>query len=147
MPWTVLEEVALDAVVEDGRLVSRTSSRRVAAQLGVDPTTAANALRILRQRGFLVLERQSGPAGRFGLSFYVLMSPAGLAVIPPRVGRSIMADSDVDASPVDAPGLTRPGMEKPCLGETVTEQVTARRQPAVRKPTANTKATMSQGAC
>jgi len=146
MAWTVLEEVALDAVVEDGRLVSRTSARRIAAQLGVDPTTAASSLRVLRQRGFLALERQSGPAGRFGLSLYVLASPSGLTVIPPRVDCSNMADPYMDASEVRGPETTGPGMEQPCLEEALTEKVSGCRQPAVAKPTASTKATMSQRA-
>ena len=46
--WVVLEEVALDAVVEDGGLVARTSARQVAERLGVEPGTAATALRVLR---------------------------------------------------------------------------------------------------
>ena len=39
--WVTLEEVALDAVVEDGRLVARTSARLVAERLGIDPSTGA----------------------------------------------------------------------------------------------------------
>lgn len=81
LPWVTLEDVALDAVAEDGRLVARTSARRVAEQLGVDPGTAAGALRVLRDRGLLVLEREQGPAGRFGLSVYVLGSVAGLTLV------------------------------------------------------------------
>ena len=146
MAWTVLEEVALDAVVEDGRLVSRTSARRVADQLGVDPTTAASSLRVLRQRGFLALERQSGPAGRFGLSIYVLMSPFGLTVIPPRMDGSNMADSEVDTSEVKGPDTTGPGMDQPCLAEALRDKVPSGRRPVVAKPTGSRKTTMSQGA-
>ena len=146
MAWTVLEEVALDAVVEHGRLVSRTSARRVADQLGVDLTTAASSLRVLRQRGFLALERQSGPAGRFGLSIYVLMSPFGLTVIPPRVDCSNMADPYVDVPEVRGSDTTGPGMEQPCLEEALREKVSGCPQPAVAKPTDSMKATMSQGA-
>ena len=68
--WVVLEEVALDAVVEDGQLVARTSARHVAERLGVNPSTAAEALRVLGRRGLVGLEREKGPAGRFGLSVY-----------------------------------------------------------------------------
>jgi len=81
--WVTLEEVALDAVAEDGRLVARISARMVAERLGVDPGTAASALRALRQRGILALKREHGPAGRFGLSVYVLGPVAGLTVLTP----------------------------------------------------------------
>jgi DNA-binding transcriptional ArsR family regulator len=81
--WVTLEEVALDAVVEGGRLLARTSARQVAERLGVDPGTAAGALRALRRRGLLALERKQGPAGRFGLSVYILGPIAGLTVLKP----------------------------------------------------------------
>lgn len=81
--WVTLEEVALDAVAEDGRLVARTSARLVAERLGVDPGTAAGALRALRRQGLVALEREQGPAGRFGLSVYVLAPVAGLTVLAP----------------------------------------------------------------
>lgn len=81
--WVTLEEVALDAVAEDGRLVARTSARHIAERLGVDPGTAAAALGDLRRRGLVVLEREKGPAGRFGLSVYELGLVAGLSVIEP----------------------------------------------------------------
>ncbi len=81
--WQVLEEVALEAVVEDGRLVARTSARQVAESLGIDPGTAAAALRALRQRGLVSPWREKGPAGRFGLSVYQLHPVAGLTVVRP----------------------------------------------------------------
>ncbi len=37
--WVTLEEVALDAVFENGRLFARTSARLIADRLGVDPGT------------------------------------------------------------------------------------------------------------
>ena len=85
LAWVALEEVALDAVAEEGRLVARTSARQVAQLLGVDPGTAAGALRTLRRHGLLVLEREKGPTGRFGLSVYVLGRVDGLSVGSPRV--------------------------------------------------------------
>ncbi len=81
--WVTLEEVALEAVAENERLVARTSARLVADRLGVDPGTAAGALRDLRRRGLLSFERESGPAGRFGLSVYVLGDISGLRVLSP----------------------------------------------------------------
>ncbi len=83
LEWVTLEEVALDAVADNGWLVTHTSARRVAQQLGIDPGTAAGALRVLRKRGLLVLEREKGAAGRFGLSVYALAPIDGLTVVSP----------------------------------------------------------------
>jgi hypothetical protein len=58
LAWMVFEEIALDAVTEDGRLVAGTSARRVAELLGVDPSTAAAALRVRRDQGLVGLERE-----------------------------------------------------------------------------------------
>jgi len=98
--WVTLEEVALDAVVEDGRLVSRTSARRVADRLGIDPGTASRALGDLRRRGMLVLEREHDAAGRFGLSVYVLGSIAGLRVLSPCVEEPCADLPRLENSPV-----------------------------------------------
>lgn len=100
LAWVALEEVALDAVAEEGRLVARTSARRVAELLGVEPGTAAGALRTLRQHGLLVLAREKGPTGRFGLSVYVLGRVDGLSVGSPRVAEPsavspLMVEPDV----------------------------------------------------
>ena len=62
--------------------MARTSARQVAERLGVDPTAAA-ALRVLRERGLVALEREKGPAGRFGLSVYELGPVAGPTVVRP----------------------------------------------------------------
>jgi DNA-binding transcriptional ArsR family regulator len=104
----VLEEVALDAECENGRLIARTSARQVAEGLGIDPGTAAGALRALRQKGVLALERESGVAGRFGLAVYVLATVDGLFAVTtgtrlpgvggPHMGQPLVAASD----PVEA---------------------------------------------
>jgi DNA-binding transcriptional ArsR family regulator len=122
--WVILEEVALEAVTEGRRLVARTSARQVAERLGVDPGTAAGALRVLRRKGLLLLEREHGPAGRFGLSVYVLGSPAGLTVRSPRVVEPDVAppswekagqvDTDPGAPDTDEPQPGRPGTAEPC---------------------------------
>lgn len=80
--WTVLEEVVLDATADCERIVAATSARRIAAQLELDSGTVASALRSLRDRGLLELERLPGPAGRFGLSSYVVDAP-GIRLVPP----------------------------------------------------------------
>lgn len=91
LAWVILEEVALDAVVEDGRLVARTSGRRVAEHLGINPGTAAETLRLLARRGLVRLEREKGPAGRFGLSVYQLAPVAGMCVVRPCTADPSMA--------------------------------------------------------
>ena len=60
LAWVTLEEVALDAVAEDGRLVARTSARQVAERLGVDPGTAQGIAVLPRPRA-PPLEPEQGP--------------------------------------------------------------------------------------
>jgi hypothetical protein len=112
--WTVLEEVVLDAVIEDGRLVSRTSARRVAELLQVDPGSAARALRVLRQHGLVGLEGEKGPAGRFGLSVYVLGKVAGLTVLGPTAVEPLPANPGLGGTDRVKPHTAVPGVEKPC---------------------------------
>ena len=114
-----LEEVALDAVAEDDRLVARTSARQVAERLGVDPGTAAGALRVLHDRGLLVLEREQGPAGRFGLSVYVLGPVAGLTVVSMRATLPHVASPSLGKPHVD--GADRRGMARPPADEPHTD--------------------------
>jgi hypothetical protein len=121
LAWLTLEEVALDAEGEGGRLVARTSARQVAERLRIDPGTAAGALRLLRERGLLTVERGHGPAGRFGLSIYVLGSVSGLTVVPPRTVQACvvsppMEKSAVGVAPVDDPRLDPPGVAQPRMG-------------------------------
>ena len=74
LAWVTLEDVALDAVVEEGQLVARTSARQVAEHLRVDPPAVARALKVLRDRGLVRLEPDHGGlARRFGLWVYVLV--------------------------------------------------------------------------
>jgi hypothetical protein len=122
LAWMTLEEVALDAVAEEGRLVAQTSARRVAENLAVDPGTAAAALRVLRDSGLVMLERGQGPAGRFGLSVYVLGSLAGLTVVAPGAGfphvdLPSLGNPDVEDTdrlvPLDGRGADRPGIARP----------------------------------
>jgi len=82
MAWVVLEAVALAATVEDQVLMAHTSARQLAQLLGLDPGTAAAALRLLRKRGLLELRRTGGEAGRFGLSAYVLGDVATIGLRP-----------------------------------------------------------------
>jgi DNA-binding transcriptional ArsR family regulator len=98
--WVVLEEIALDAELDNGRLVARTSARQVAEQLGLNPTTAAEALRVLGRRGLISLEREKGPGGRFGLSVYQLRAPAGLMVVQPCVAEPYVVSPSMERADV-----------------------------------------------
>jgi DNA-binding transcriptional MocR family regulator len=127
--WVILEEVTLQAVDEDGRLVAHTSARQLAHRLGVDPGTAGKALGALRRQGLLRLEREHGPAGRFGLSVYVLGEVAGLTVVrpgpvapwvaPPSPEKASPDDSDPAAVTPAQPWAERPRAAAPqCPGQT-----------------------------
>jgi hypothetical protein len=115
--WVVLEDVALDARPDGaGALVAPTSARRVAEHLGLTPGAVAGALGRLRSAGLITHARQAGPAGRFGLSAYVLGPVAGLDVVdvadatdgppprpaPPRVDRPRAVGAPMVGSAVDA---------------------------------------------
>jgi hypothetical protein len=80
--WVVLEDVALDAVLDNGRAVAATSARRIADGLGIDPGIAASALRRLRSLGLVEHDRADGAASRFGLSVYVLVPTPGIELMP-----------------------------------------------------------------
>jgi DNA-binding transcriptional ArsR family regulator len=72
--WAILEDIALDARIDDaGRLVSETNVRRIAANLAISKNTVTQHLTRLRQHGFVLREelRQEG-SGRYDLSRYVL---------------------------------------------------------------------------
>ena len=112
--WVTLEEVALDAVAEDGRLVARTSARQIAERLGVDPTTAAKALQALRKRGLVALEREKGPAGRFGLSVYQLGPVPGMTVASPCRADPRMVSPSLVEPVVAEPAMVTPSSGHPC---------------------------------
>ena len=114
LAWMALEEVALDAVAEDGRLVAHTSARRVAELLQVDPGSAARALRVLREQGLVALEREKGAAGRFGLSVYVLGTVAGLTVLGPGAVEPRPESPSLEEADWGGPHTAAAGAEKPC---------------------------------
>jgi len=100
LTWVTLEDVALDAVAEDGQLVARTSARQVAEHLRVDPLAVARSLKVLRDRGLVRLEPDRAAIGRrFGLWVYVLGSVPGLTVV------------DAPGMLSSSPSLRRPGQE------------------------------------
>lgn len=109
LAWLVLEEVALDVVEEQGRVVARTSARQIAQQLKIDPGTAASALRTLRDRGLIRTFREQGQAGRFGLAVYELVPVDGLRLVQPCM------DGPHMASPaMVVPSTVGPAKDTPC---------------------------------
>lgn len=106
--WAVLEDVALDASPDDaGRLVSTTSSRRIADHLGMTAGTAARALARLRAVGLVSYTRHDGAAGRFGLSAYVLGPVPGLVIVDPAGTPTIAPPRSVPPRPA-TPHIDRP---------------------------------------
>ena len=111
--WAVLEDVALDAVDEDGVLVARASARLVADRIGVNPSTAVEALRLLRRWRVLTLRQERASRGRFGLSAYVLSPIPGLTVAPYRDSPRTVQPCTVDPiGVVDPCPSTRPSKER-----------------------------------
>jgi hypothetical protein len=77
--WAVLEDVVLDARLEEGRWLARTSVRLVAHHLGLTPGTVARALARLCSEGLVHREdRRDVDTGRFGESVYVVHPAAAL---------------------------------------------------------------------
>jgi hypothetical protein len=106
--WLVLEDLALQAVTVDGALVASTSARAIAQRLGLDPATAASALRTLRDRSLVELTRTPGPSGRFGLSVYRLARIPGIDVVAPCGIWSDMAASGTVDPDADMGSLRTP---------------------------------------
>lgn len=102
--WMVLEDLALDATDEGGRLVAATSARQIAEHLGITPGCAAKALSRLGSLSLVAHARRPGPEGRFGLSVYELTPPPGLEVVgvPDALADRPSAPPPCAASPCSA---------------------------------------------
>ncbi len=71
--WAVLEDVALDAHIDDhARLVAVTNVRRIALHLGISKDTAARALLRLAEAGLVERQRRRDESGSFSASVYVV---------------------------------------------------------------------------
>jgi hypothetical protein len=102
LEWVVLEDVALDAVLDPaGRAVAATSARNIAANLAVDPGTVAKVLTRLRAEGLIEHSRAQGTDGRFGLSAYLLAPIPGIDLF------------ELGAPTTARPRTERPRVEKP----------------------------------
>jgi DNA-binding Lrp family transcriptional regulator len=131
--WVVLEEVALDAVVEHGRATAATSARRIADNLGIDPGTASSALRRLRSLGLVEHDRADGTAGRFGLSVYILVPTPGIELVPAATPRR--ADPRTAEPRTETPRTETPRMETPRTENAQERTGRTPRTPRTPKPT------------
>lgn len=102
--WVVLEDVALDAHLDDaGRLLASTTVRRVAT-LGLTPGTVARAIARLCAHGIVHREDRRDPgSGRFGESVYVIHKITGLSLcidlphtVEPDAARPVTASPSVE---------------------------------------------------
>ena len=103
--WVTLEDIALDATIDDrGRLVADTSVRQIAANLGLNKTTVARHVARLRDHGFVLHEETRDDAsGRWHSSRYVLDPSACVerfthtpAAEPPPASSSPGVDEPID---------------------------------------------------
>ncbi|HSJ44241.1 MAG TPA: winged helix-turn-helix domain-containing protein, partial [Euzebyales bacterium] len=102
--WVILEDIALDAAIDDrGRLVAHTSVRQIADHLGLNKTPVARHLARLRDHGFVLHEEARDHAsGRWDASRYLLDPSACVERFthtPPA--EQARTDSPVRDEPVD----------------------------------------------
>ncbi len=103
MAWAILEDIALDAHLNDhGRLVATTNVRRIADNLGVSKNTVATHLARLRDAGFVLHEEgDHDDTGRYTVSRYVLDPSACVERFthtPARNQRTVTDDPDIPAT-------------------------------------------------
>jgi len=137
MAWVVLEDIALDATPAGGDLVARTSARLVAEHLGIQPGTAARALRRLRDEGLIALGREERAGGRFGLVVYRLADIAGVTVVNdggPRVGGPHMVSPAVGAPHVALRREVRRDVEQPRAGARGDGRAAVASPPVAQRP-------------
>ena len=72
--WAVLEDIALDARIDDrGRLVAETNVRRIAENIGLNKETVSRHLAALREFGFVLQEEErDSVSGRYRSYRYVI---------------------------------------------------------------------------
>jgi hypothetical protein len=120
--WAILEDIALDAHLDDvGRLIATTNVRRIPANLAINKDTAAKHLARLREYGF-VLQEEGGhsPSGRWETCRYILDPSACLK----RFTHTPTPTSDRQPGPPDgAEAAADPG--RPCPRDPDTANIAA----------------------
>lgn len=143
LAWAVLEDVSLDAVLQDGRWLAATSTRRLGDHLGLTPGTVARALARLCTEGLVHREdRRDTHTGRFGESVYVVAPTLALMpcvdsphMVPrttdtPNTVRSVTVLQHA-APPNEAPSSTEDRLAEPGPGRRLSSS--SRRRPANAK--------------
>ena len=114
LPWLVLEEVALTAVEDGGRWVAHTSARQVADQVGVDPGTAAGALRSCGIVAYSGWSARRAELAASGSRSTCLGSIAGLTLVKPSEAERHLALPSLDETDIAKPHAAAARAEKPC---------------------------------
>ena len=129
LAWAVLEDLSLDAVLQDGRWLAATSTRRLADHLGLTPGTVARALARLCTEGLVHREDQRDTrTGRFGESVYVVApTPALVPCVdsPHTVPRD--PDPPSTVRPVTVSPHAAPPNKAPSSSDRLAEPVPGRR--------------------
>jgi hypothetical protein len=119
--WAVLEDIALDARIDDrGRLVARTNVRRIADNLGLSKNAVTKHLGRLRVYGFVIHEEQrQAESGRYIASWYVLDPSACIerfTTTPPAAppDANSAADTTLVESLMPCPTDDDTGPDEPC---------------------------------
>jgi hypothetical protein len=136
--WAILEDIALDAELDDqGRLVAHTGIIQIAANLGINKETVSNHLKKLRQHGFVLTEQRNSSAG-FGGSFYILDPSACLerfTVTPTKdSGRKAATGPFTEIPATGEPAYGNPGNGGPGHGSPVTDEPDPIEQDVVASP-------------
>jgi len=115
LAWAVLEDISVDAILQDGRWMAATSTRQLADHLGLTPGTVARGLARLCSEGLVHREdRRDTRTGRFGESVYVVTPMAALlpCIDSPHTVRRDTETPNM-ARPAPVPPQTAPPSEAP----------------------------------
>lgn len=114
LAWAILEEIGLDARIDDrGRLVAHTNVRRIAANLGISKNTVVEHLGRLRSFGFVFREsRRHGTTGRYSSSHYVLDPSACIERFTATQPRRAPRPKPWDVAASQSTGDGEPGREQ-----------------------------------
>lgn len=78
--WSVLEELLARSVGPRSRCEAATTTRALAAELGLSKDTVARALQTLRQRHLVEVAQDRNSGGTFGPGRYLITVPDGITL-------------------------------------------------------------------